>query len=69
MAIVVNKAVPGDPVDRNYCTYDVSGAGTPNAVITPNFAGEIYWDTTNKVRWKAVNLLNSGWRPMEAEVT
>lgn len=70
MAITANKAdSQALPTDPNYCTYTRSGAGTPNGSVVPDFAGEIYWDTTNKVRWKAVNKLNSGWRPMEAEVT
>lgn len=68
MAIVANKR-DGSTSDSSFCTYTRSGAGTPNASVTPAYAGEIYWDTTNKVRWKAINLLNSGWRSMEAEVT
>lgn len=69
MAIVANRRDGGSPIDGSYETYTRSGAGSPNASVTPTFVNEIYWDTTNKVRWKAGNLLNSGWRPMEAEVT
>ena len=69
MAIVVNGATPGIAADVSYCTYSRSNAGTPNAVLTPAFVGEIVFDTTNKVRWKATTALNTGWRPLEAEVT
>lgn len=70
MAIVANRAMQENGVvDKSYCTYNRTNAGTPNAVLTPEYAGEIVFDTTNKVRWKATTLANSGWRPMEAEVT
>lgn len=70
MAIVADKASPGRALDKSFCTYNRSNAGTPNAVLTPQYAGEIVWDTTNKVRWIAVALTNADWRPFnEAEVT
>ncbi len=70
MAIVANKADGGiGIVDKSYETYTRTNAGTPNATLTPAFAGEIVWDTTNKVRWVAVNKLNTGWRSMDIEVT
>lgn len=69
MPIVANLAGIGTPVDKSYCTYNRSGAGTPNGSVTPQFAGEIYWDTTNKVRWKSVAMTNADWHPLEAEVT
>lgn len=77
MAIVRNLALNGFPnpgsssdKDQDFCSFQRSNAGTPNAVLTPAFAGEIVWDSTNKVRWKATSLAtNTGWRPLEAEVT
>lgn len=69
MAIVVNRARPGDAIDRPYCTHNRSGAGTPNGTVIPQYSGEIYWDTTNKVRWKAVALTNADWTPLGPEVT
>lgn len=76
MPIVADLARAGAPapgissgLDRDYCTPSRSNAGTPNATLTPAFVGEIIFDTTNKVRWKATTALNTGWRPMEAEVT
>jgi hypothetical protein len=69
VAIVVNKARPGQPVDGSYCTHTRTSAATPNASVVPAFVGEIIWDLTNKVRWKAVGLLNTDWEPQQAEVT
>lgn len=68
MAIVHNLA-GGFPLDRPWHTHNRTNAGTPNAVLTPGWAGEIVFDTTNKVRWKAIALTNADWIPMEVEVT
>lgn len=67
-----NAGGVGVGLERPYCTYNRTGAGSPNAggtQITPLYLGEIYWDSTNFVRFKATALTNTGWRPMEAEVT
>lgn len=69
MAIVVNKARPGDAVDKSFCTFNRSMAGTPNAVLTPQYIGEIVWDTTNKVRWQAVAATSADWRSLDVEIT
>lgn len=69
MAIVKNAASEAGPADKSYFTHSRSGAGSPNASVTPAFAGEVYWDTTNKVRWKAVGLTSADWTPLTAEVT
>lgn len=72
MAIVANKnglGQPDFPIDRPYCTHNRSNAGTPNGTLTPQYAGELVWDTTNKVRWKAIALTNADWEPTQAEVT
>ena len=69
MAIVVNRARGDTVTDRAYCSPSRTNAGTPNAVLTPAFAGEIIFDTTNKVRWRAIGIASSEWIPMEAEVT
>lgn len=71
MAIVKDAAFPGVAADKSYCTPNRTNAGTPNGSLTPQYLGEIVFDTTNKVRWKATHdvTANTGWRPMEAEVT
>lgn len=69
MAIVKNLANEIEPRDKSFCTHTRSGAGSPNSSVTPTFAGETYWDTTNKVRWRAVGLTNADWTPLAAEVT
>jgi len=47
--------------DRAYCTHIRTVAGTPNAVLVPNFVGEIVWDTTGKLRWRSVGMTNADW--------
>lgn len=70
MAIVVNKALAPDvSTDQAFCTHTRTNAGTPNAVLTPAFVGEIVFDTTNKNRWLAVGVANTDWSPMGPEVT
>ncbi len=69
MAIVKDASRPGVAADVPYHTHNRSGAGAPNGSVTPAYAGEIYWDTTNKVRWKAVALTNADWTPLGPEVT
>ena len=70
MAIVINKAQVQDPlIDKPWHTYNRTAAASPNGVLTPQYAGEIVFDTTNKVLWRAIGLLNSEWIPMQAEVT
>lgn len=68
MAIVADKSEV-NPTDKSFCTYNRTNAGTPNGSLTPQFVGEIVWDTTNKVRWKAVSTSSADWRPMDVEVT
>lgn len=69
MAIVQNSARPEEGTDRPYHTHNRTNAGTPNATLTPQYVGEIVWDTTNKVRWKAIGTTNADWTPLGPEVT
>lgn len=69
MAIVVNLARPAEGTDRPYKTHNRTNAGTPNGTLTPQYGGELVWDTTNKVRWKAIGTTNADWEPTAAEVT
>lgn len=61
MAIVANKADPGYPIDRNYCSYNRTNAGEPNGSITPQYVDEMILDTTNNILWKALSTANSSW--------
>lgn len=61
MAIVQNKARPGDGTDLAYNSYNRTNAGEPNASITPLFVGEMILDTTNNILWKSLSMANSSW--------
>ncbi len=60
MAIVANLAGT-TPLDKSYCHPNRTGAGEPNTGVTPEFAGEVYLDTTNNALWKAITLSNASW--------
>lgn len=51
------------PTDRDYAlsTYNRTNAGTPNAVLTPLFVGEIVYDTTNNDYYRATTSANNTW--------
>lgn len=66
---IVREASDAGPVDKSFCTHNREMAGTPNGTLTPEYAGEIVFDSTNKVRWKAIGLTNEHWVPIETEVT
>lgn len=61
MATVINLARPTEPLDQPFTTPIRSGAGSPNATVTPLYAGEPYLDTTTHATWIAENLSNASW--------
>lgn len=61
MPIVENKATPGVAADRPYCTYSRTTTLEPNAVLTPQFAGEIVLDTGDNCLWQAKGIANTTW--------
>lgn len=61
MAIVVDKARPGQPVDQPWNSPRRTNAGEPNGILTPAYAGEIVLDTTLNALWKSVGLANNTW--------
>lgn len=68
MAIVANKADGGTGgIDKPLTTHNRVTAADPNGALTPQFAGEIVLDTTNKKRWRAVNLANTSWVPSPSQ--
>lgn len=69
MAIVPDKSGNVQIAIGSYCTHTRTSAASPNTVLTPAFVGEIVFDLTNFVRWKAVGLTSSSWEPQKAEVT
>lgn len=69
MTIAIDKSGNSGLADSSYETHKRSNAGTPNGVLTPLIVGEIVWDTTNKVRWRAVAATNADWTPLGPEVT
>lgn len=60
MAVVADKS-GNNPTDRKYDTYSRVNAGSPNAALTPAFAGEIVLDTTTHVLWRAEGTDNASW--------
>lgn len=61
MAIVANKARPGETLDKSFCSSNRTNAGEPNGVLTPEYGGEIVTDTTNNCLWKAIGATNTSW--------
>lgn len=69
MATVANKANPLTPIDPKYCNPNRTGAGTPIATVTPQYAGELYLDTTSPgFLYIATGLANTQWMPVEKSV-
>lgn len=48
-------------VDKSFCKYNRKGAGSPSATITPEYAGEIYLDTTGNDYYTAKGTTNDTW--------
>jgi hypothetical protein len=54
------------PLMRKYFAY-VENAGTPVAALVPEYVGQLCFDTTNKVWYRATdNALNTDWAPAGA---
>lgn len=60
MAIVTDKS-GANPTSGSFITHTRSVAGTPVGSTVPAFVGEVIWDSTNKLRYKAVALTNNDW--------
>lgn len=66
MAIVYNRARPGEQVDRAYRTFTrvptlMEVAATPNGNAGPEFIGQMFHDTLNHCVWRAVGLGVQDW--------
>lgn len=48
-------------VDQAFANANRTNAGTPVAVLTPAYSGEIVLDTANNTYWRAGNLTNTSW--------
>lgn len=61
----------GGPTDRDYAisAQNRTNAGTPNAVLTPLFVGEIVYDTTNNEYYRATTIANTTWAVVSLEVS
>ena len=68
MAIVPNLARQTNHVDSSYNSPNRTTAADPNAVLTPQYSGEIVLDTANKKLWKAENLTNTSWVTITAHI-
>ena len=60
MAIVADRAGVAT-LDKPLTSENRSNSGDPNGSLTPEFAGELVLDITNKKIWQAQTLLNTGW--------
>ena len=69
MAIVANLAREATAADKPWHTPNRTNAGNPNSSVTPQYAGEIIFDTTNGVRWRAYGKTNAQWYPLDTEIT
>lgn len=67
MAWVMNKAHPGDVLDKPYKHYNRTNAGDPQAAVTPQYAGERILDITNGVQYQSLGKTNDTWVDCGAE--
>lgn len=65
MATAANKA--NGQIDKSFCTPNRTNAGDPNGTLTPEYGGEIVFDETNNIRWKASGAGNHTWYPMDPD--
>lgn len=61
MAIVPNLANEIVARDKPLTTHNRTVADNPNGATTPQFAGEIVYDSTNDAYWKAMGVGNAHW--------
>lgn len=61
MAIVADKS-GNNPTDKPFTMYNRTNAGTPQATLVPQYAGERVLDTTNGIIYQAQGTANSTWR-------
>jgi len=65
MATVVDLSgnVPNNalPTDNSLTKVTVFNAGDPTGSITPSFVGQLLFDTTNEIKYKAEGLTNTTW--------
>lgn len=46
---------------KDHIVYSRTNAGSPNGSLTPAYVGELVFDTTNKVLWRALDATNASW--------
>lgn len=65
------RSLVGPGPDRDYPlgSYNRINAGTPNAVLTPLFVGEIVYDTTNNEYYRATTIANTTWAIASIELS
>ena len=47
--------------DKAYEKPNRTGSATPIGSVTPDYAGELYYDSTNKVLYRAYDSANTEW--------
>ena len=61
MAIVRDKSGNDITDIGSYETHTRSNAGSPNGAVTPKFVGEVVYDSTNHLRYKAIGATSADW--------
>jgi hypothetical protein len=51
----------GSDVDNKLEEVNVYNAGDPTGSVTPNFSGELLFDTTNEIKYKAEGTTSTSW--------
>ena len=68
MATTVNLADPGSTTDAPLRTPNRSNNGTPKASLTPEFVGEIVYDSANDIYYQASGSTNADWQRIERNI-
>lgn len=63
MATVVDKGRPTAPTDKKLSSPNRRNAGSPVGSVTPLYAGEIIFDTTDNKLWRAEGITSGDWLP------
>lgn len=56
-----NNPFGATKVDQKLEQPNRTGTATPIGSVTPGYVGEIYYDTTNKVSYRAYGAANTEW--------
>lgn len=58
----------GDATDNSYDSVQRNNAGSPVGAVTPAYVGELIFDTTNRVLFRAHGTANTEWEVVNRHV-